>query len=171
MFLPSHNHPNSTVALPSIGGPTLAESIRAKEAGEAFREHRAALLIAVTDPLILANSLYSSRIISREILDRVRLPMLTSTEKNMDIFDAIEAQIRTNPSHFSTLLDILNNDPQLCMFTERVQQSYGECYYSSHICSHTYERGPTNVCPSNPPPTTSFTSISCESLILTRVPV
>ena len=156
MFLPSHNHPNSTVALPGIGGPTLAESTRAEEAGEAFREHRAALLIAVTDPLILANSLYSSGIISREILGRVRLPMLTPTEKNMDIFDAVEAQIKTNPSHFSTLLEILNNDPQLCIFTERLQQSYGECYCSSLICSHTYERGPTNVCPSNPPPLPLF---------------
>ena len=106
----------------------MAESIRAEEAGEAFREHRAALLIAVTDPIILANSLYSSRIISREILDRVKLPTLTPTEKNMDIFDAVEAQIKTNPSSFHTLLDIFNDDSHLHPFAGRLQQSYGEWY-------------------------------------------
>ena len=120
----------STLALPRTGvqDPILTESVRAEEAGEAFRGHRATLLIAVTDPLILANSLYSSRIVSRETLDRVKLPMLTPTEKNMEIFDAIEAQIKTNLSSFCTLIDILNSDSQLHIFAGRLQQSYGKCY-------------------------------------------
>ena len=119
--------PSSTLALPSNRGQDLL-SIRAEEASEAFREHRAALLVAVTDPLILANSLYSRKIISRETLNRVKLLTLTPTEKNMEIFDAIEAQIKTSPSSFHTLLDILNDDLQLHMFAGRLQQSYGECY-------------------------------------------
>ena len=81
--LSSHNHPNCALAFPSAGvqDSILTESIRAEVAGEAFREHRATLLTAITDPLILANSLYSSRIISRETLDRVKLPTFTSTER------------------------------------------------------------------------------------------
>ena len=120
--------PDSTVALPNTGDPTLTESIRAEEAGEAFREHRAGLQIAVTDPLILASSLYSTRIISREILDRVKLLILTPTVKKMELFDAVEARIQTNPSDFGTLCDILRSDPQLCVFAERLEQSYRECY-------------------------------------------
>ena len=117
--------PDSTVALPDT---TLTESIRAEEAGEAFREHRAGLQIAVTDPLILASSLYSTRIISRGVLNRVKLLTLTPSEKNVELFDAVEARIQTNPSDFGTLSDIFRSDPQLCVFAERLEQSYRECY-------------------------------------------
>ena len=126
---------SSMLALPRTGvrDPILTESVRAEEAGEAFRGHRAALLIAVTNPLILANSLYSSGIVSRETLDRVKLPVLTPTEKNMEIFDAIEAQIKTNLSSFCTLIDILNSDSQLHVFAGQLQQSYGKCYISKIV--------------------------------------
>ena len=131
VILTSHNRnidSNYALALPSTGvqESTEAESIRAEEAGEAFREHRAALLTAVTDPLILANGLYSSRIISRETLNRVKLPTLTSAEKNVEILDAVEAQIKTNPSSFHTLLDILSDNSQLQIFVGQLRQSYGE---------------------------------------------
>ena len=124
----SQNLPKSTVALSSTRDPTLTESIRAEEAGETFREHRAVLLIAVTDSLILADNLYSYNVISRETLDRVKLPTLTPNEKKMELFDAVEARIQTNPSDFGTLCDILRSDPLLCIFAERLQQSYRECY-------------------------------------------
>ena len=122
-----HNHP---MALPDteVQDPILAKSIRAEEAGEAFREHRADLLVAVTDPLILANSLYSSRIISQETLDRVQLPTLTPRSGNVGLFDAIESRIKTNPSDFCTILDIFSSDSQLHIFAERLQRSYRECY-------------------------------------------
>ena len=134
----SQNHPKSTVALPSTRDPALTESIRAEEAGETFREHRAVLLIAITDSLILANNLYSSNIISRETLDRVKLPTLTPNEKKMELFDAIEARIQTNPSDFGTLCDILKSDPLLCIFAERLQQSYRECYKINRVLWNTY---------------------------------
>ena len=92
--------------------------------GEAFREHRADLLIAVSDPLILANSLYSKRIISRETLDQTLLPSLTISNKNFILLDAIEARIRTHPSDFLTLLTILDQDACLCIFAERLRNSY-----------------------------------------------
>ena len=120
--------PSSISTLPKTRGqdPTLTESTRAEEASEAFREHRADLLIAVTDPLILANSLYAKRIISRETLDHVMFKAHTPAEKNMPIFDAVEARIKTNPSDFSTVLDILSGNPQLHIFARCLQQSYGE---------------------------------------------
>ena len=118
-------HSNHPKALPNIAN---LKSISADKASEAFRKHRADLLVAVTDPLILANSLYSYSIISRETLNRVKLLTLTPAEKNMEIFDAIEAQIKTNPSSFVTLLDILNDDSQLCIIAGQLQQSYREFY-------------------------------------------
>ena len=102
-------------------------TVDAHKAGEAFRQHREVLLIAVTDPLILANSLYSRRMISRETLSRVQLPALTNSEKNVILFDAVEARIRTHPSDFRTLLAIFGCDLHLCIFAERIRNSYCKC--------------------------------------------
>ena len=124
----SHDHSSSTVAISSTGNHILAESLKGKAAGEAFQKYRDDLRIAVTDPHILASSLYSNSIISRETLDRVELQTLTCAEKNMAMFDAIEARIKTNPSSFVTLLGILNSDSQLQIFAGHLQQCYGKCY-------------------------------------------
>ena len=118
-------HPNSTVAFPNARDTTLTESIRAEEAGEAFREHRADL-IAVADPLILANSLYSKRIISRETLEQVKVQSFTVSDKNFILLEAVEARIRTHPSDFLILLAILGNDAHLCVYAEGLRNSYCE---------------------------------------------
>ena len=102
-------------------------TVDAHRAGEAFKRHRGDLLIAVTDPLILANSLYSRSIVSRETLSRVQLPALTNSEKNVILFDAIEDRIRTHPSDFRTLLAILDCDSHLRIFAEGIRNSY--CKY------------------------------------------
>ena len=109
-------------------------SIDSEIAAEAFREQRGDLLVAVTDPLILANQLYSRRIISRETLDRIKLLTLTTSEKTIELFDAIESAIRTHPgSSFLTLIEAFNmQDCQLCIFAERLKNSYSK----SRSCCH-----------------------------------
>ena len=101
-------------------------SINPSEAGEAFREHRGDLLIAIIDPLILANSLYSKLIISRETLDEIMLVSLTNSKKNFILLDAVEARIRTNPSDFLTMIAVLGRDPHFCVYAERLKNSYCE---------------------------------------------
>ena len=120
--------PVATLASPSTRGQnlTLTKSIRAEEAGKAFQNLRAALLVAVTDPLILANSLYSKLVISKDILEQIKLPSYTDSAKNVILFDAIEARIRTCSSNFLTLLAILESDAQLCIFAEVLRNSYSE---------------------------------------------
>ena len=120
----SHSEGYSTVTLSTAKDPL--SSINPKVAGEAFREHRADLLIAITDPLILANSLYSKRIISRETLERVMLQSFTKSEKNSIVLGAIEDRIGTHSSDFHTLLALLLSDSHLCVFAERIQDSYSE---------------------------------------------
>ena len=97
-----------------------------ESAGEAFREHRADLLTAIVDPLILANHLYSKRIISRETLDRVMVPVLTLSERTLILLNATEVQIRTHPTDFITLLTIFSQDSCLCIFAERLRHSYSK---------------------------------------------
>ncbi|MCG8621877.1 MAG: hypothetical protein MJE68_07765 [Proteobacteria bacterium] len=97
-----------------------------ESAGEAFREHRADLLTAIVDPLILANHLYSKKIMSRETLDRVMVPVSTRSEKTLILLDAIEMRIRAHPTDFVTLLTIFGRDSCLCIFAERLRHSYSK---------------------------------------------
>ena len=123
--------------LPATDGVFLS-SINRSEAGEAFREHRDDLLIAITESLITANSLYSKRIISRQTLDEIMLVSLTNSKKNFILLDAIEARIRTNPSDFLTVLAVLGRDPHLCVFAERLKNSYCEYINLNNYCNCTY---------------------------------
>ena len=93
-------------------------------AGDAFREHRDTLLTAVTDVHILANSLYSKGLISREQLEHAQLPALTPNERKVKLFDAVEARLRSNPGDIDTLLDILDDDPLLQIFSKKIKSSY-----------------------------------------------
>ena len=108
-------------------------TIDAHKAGEAFRQHRDNLLIAITDPLFLANALYSKNIISRETLDNVLPPTPVNVMKVI-LLNAIEARIRTHPSDFLILLAILGRDSQLCIFAEGIRNSYCKCSTIIHAC-------------------------------------
>ena len=118
---------NRPKALPSTGDP-----IKAEEAGEAFRECRADLLEAIVDPLILANHLYSKKIISRETLNQITELSLTISNKNIILLNVIEARIRTHPSDFRILLAILEHNPHLCVYAEGLRNSY--CEYLIFRC-------------------------------------
>ena len=103
---------------------------RRRAAGDAFRVHRDALLIAVADVHILANSLYSKGLISREQLEHAQLLALTPNERKVHLFDAIEARLRSNPEDINTLCDILRSDPLLQTLAEKIYMS------SLEVCLH-----------------------------------
>ena len=99
-------------------------------ASDAFREHRDTLLTAVTDVHILANSLYSKGLISREQLEHAQLPALTPNERKVKLFDAVEARLGSNPDDIDTLQDILDDDPLLQIFSKKIKTSY----HSKEVC-------------------------------------
>ena len=101
-------------------------------AGDAFRKHRDNLLVAVTDVHILANSLYSRGLVSREQLEHAQLLALTPSERKVHLFDAIEARLRSKLGDFCTLLSVLNGDPLLEMFVEKINSTYAQNVWS-HI--------------------------------------
>ena len=117
----SQSHPK---ALPTTGDSSPL--IKAEEAGEAFRVCRADLLEAIVDPLILANHLYSKKIISRETLKEIMDLPLTVSNKNVILLDAVEVRIRTHPSDFLILLAVLESDAHLCVYAEGLRSSYSE---------------------------------------------
>ena len=76
----------------------------------AFRKSRVLLMTAVTDVHILANSLYSKKMISMEEVERTQMLGIPPREVKSRLFSAIEARLETHPADFSTLLDILSSD-------------------------------------------------------------
>ena len=90
-------------------------------AGDVFRERRADLLTAVTDVDVLANSLYSKVLISREQLEHAQLPALTPSERKVKLFDAIEARLRRKSENLYTLLGVFEGDPLLEIFVSKIR--------------------------------------------------
>ena len=98
---------------------------RCSAAGDGFRKHRDDLLTAVTDVHVLANSLYSKGLISREQLEHAQLLALTPSERKVHLFDAIEARLRSNYEDLYTLLfGVLKGDPLLDILVNKIWSSY-----------------------------------------------
>ncbi len=98
----SHHLSHSSSAQPSIPVSPAA-------AVHTFRRCRDDLLSAITDPLHLANKLYSEGVISSETCEQVLFLNATPTEKIMRLLHAIEARLATHPSDLMTLVTILDD--------------------------------------------------------------
>ena len=57
-------------------------------------------------------------------MNRVSVPCLTKEEKNVALLVAIEARLQTNPSDFWTLVAVLEADPILQIFADKLKESY-----------------------------------------------
>ena len=112
--------------LKSTEQPLVGSQIDPNAAFEAVREKRAPLLAAITDPLVLATELYSRKVISKVVLDKIRELPFTTHQKADIIMNSIESRIRTHPQDFCTLLGILASDCDLCIFAESLRHSYSK---------------------------------------------
>ncbi len=68
-------------------------------------------LTGIIDPLMMALKLISENIIDRSILERVRLPSSTKSEKACDVLTAVSDAVMINPDYFATFCDILDSEP------------------------------------------------------------
>ena len=94
---------------------------------EAFREHRATLLTAISEPEILpfANALYSEGVIGEFDLEEAGMNACTPTVRKNQLLDAIKAKITSAPWKFKAVLDILrSNSFCLCEVADGIQLSY-----------------------------------------------
>ncbi len=74
-----------------------------------FRRCRGDLVTAITDPLLLANKLYSEGVISSDSCEQVIFLNATPTEKIVRLLHAIEARLATHPSDLMALVTILDD--------------------------------------------------------------
>ena len=79
-------------------------------ASAVLRAYMGDLVDAIHDAEIpaITTKLYSSKVISRDTKDRVRLPTLIATEKTSCLLDAVESAVKIRPQVLDTFLDILD---------------------------------------------------------------
>ena len=82
-----------------------------------FRKNYADLASAITDPVCIANQLYSKNLITTETKDRVHTPQVAALEKAIIILNAIEPLFRPDVSSSSqtllTVCDVMRTYPAL----------------------------------------------------------
>ncbi len=68
------------------------------------------LIRVINDPVIMAASLVSKKIIDRSILERMMLTSSTPSEKACEIITAVSDAVMVNPDYFAIFCDILDNE-------------------------------------------------------------
>ena len=104
----------------------MATNSQLQETSEyhAFRKHYAKLAEAIQHPLSLANQLFSEKVITSEVKERMHVPLLSRLDKNSQLLNAVEIRIKTDPSVFPVLLSILRDDASLQPLVESMQSKY-----------------------------------------------
>ena len=93
------------------------------------------LVEAIQDPLVLASELYSKGIIPEAVVSKV-LPGtgLTDCEKNAIVLRAVSSRLRTFPSDFEQLLDVLEKSSALSRdHAVQLRQAYGKGFTCEDI--------------------------------------
>ena len=88
----------------------VSKQVKIKAASEALVSQLVDLIRVVNDPLIMAASLVSKKIIDRSILERMMLTSSTPSEKACEIITAVSDVVMINPDYFTTFCDILDSE-------------------------------------------------------------
>ena len=88
----------------------ISKEVKIKAASKALTR-QLVNLIGIIDPLMMAANLFSKEIIDQSILEKVRLPGSTKSEKAFDVFTAVSGAVKINPDFFAIFYDILDNEP------------------------------------------------------------
>lgn len=104
----------------------MATNLQTHESTEycRFRVHYDKLLNAIQDPVRLAARLFSQRVITSAVKEYMNVPGVARLEKNGKLLNAVETQIRTNPSAFQLLMSALEEDPSMQSVVESMK---GKC--------------------------------------------
>lgn len=84
---------------------------RIKAASEALQVHFSDLSVLLkTSPLTVSVKLYSSKVFSREELDKIRSASSSDMEKAVDIISSVTDRVKVDPDVFDTFCKVLESD-------------------------------------------------------------
>ncbi len=88
----------------------FSKEVRIQAASEALTSQLYTLSGAI-EPLNIALQLISKKVIDQSILEKIRLPSSTKTDKACDILFAVSDKVKINPESFGIFCDILIKEP------------------------------------------------------------
>ena len=93
-------------------------------ATESLQHYFSDLLIAIQDPVLAASELYSVKLVSLPVVEKMSLLGLTRSEKNSQLLSAIHSQLATNPSGIKRFIQVLNAKLNLQDIAEGIEEKH-----------------------------------------------
>ena len=128
-------------------GEKVARVVTARcSASVVLRAYMEDLVDAIHDSEITAITmkLYSSKVISRDTRDRVRLPGLIATEKTSCLLEALESAVTTQPQVLDIFLNILDQYRPSAVIATKMRDRLRKCVYE--MCFYTFQYNTCNNC-------------------------
>ena len=84
-------------------------------------------------------------------------------EKCAHLLDAVKQQVKMNPAKFNAFIDLLNREPALQIYADKLTESHGEWYiYSSSVISYYHTEEAKKCAPGPAPPGSKVGLMSCH---------
>ena len=95
---------------------------------QAFRKKFSTLVSAIDNPLAVAVEAYSRDLVSKDILDRILVQTLTTSEKATILLCCVESRISTCHKSFHEFVRVLKTQTNLIEVAETLQMEFCEFY-------------------------------------------
>ena len=131
---------NALIGLAHFAAFTMAHRVCEEtadrcSASTVLRAYMGELVDAIHDAEITAitMNLYSSKVISRDTRDRVRLTCQIPTEKTSCLLEALERAVTTQPQVLDTFLDILDQYRPSAVIAKKMRDRLRKCSVVYHF--------------------------------------
>ena len=104
---------------------TSEKRVRVKAASEALQINFTDLTVLLsTSPLMVSMKLYSSKVLSREVLDKMRSSSGSAMEQAFDIVSVVTDLVKIDPNVFDTFCKVLESDSSTESQAKALQGKY-----------------------------------------------
>ena len=93
-------------------------------AAESLQHYFSTLVVAIQDPVLAASELFSLKLISLPVVEKMSLLGLTKSEKNSQLLSAIYSQLATTPSGIERFIQVLNTKLNLPEIAKRIEEKH-----------------------------------------------
>ena len=101
-----------------------SEMCEKNAATESLQHYFSNLVVAIQDPVLASNELYSMKLISWPMVENVLRLDLPKSDKNFQLLSAIRSQLATNPSGIEVFIQVLQTKLNLQEIAKGMEEKY-----------------------------------------------
>ena len=102
----------------------MMEMCKKNAATESLQHYFSNLVVAIQDPVQAASELYSEKLVSWPVIEKMPTLGLSNRDKNFQLLSAIHSQLATNPSGIERFIQVLNAKLNLQEIAKRMEEKY-----------------------------------------------